>query len=90
MFMGNLNISPRAPRVYLFHAYLAYMDAHGFERPLTLTRFGSDFPKVMKEYGAEYKKAKTKAGIRYNMELAESADDWLPAVPRAKDDSDYP
>ncbi|KGD79698.1 DNA primase [Tatumella morbirosei] len=90
MFMGNLNISPRAPRIYLYHAYLAYMDAHGFERPLTLTRFGSDFPKVMKEYGAEYKKAKTKAGIRYNMELAESADDWLPAVPRLKDDPEYP
>ncbi|VEA69346.1 Superfamily II helicase and inactivated derivatives [Serratia plymuthica] len=45
MLMGNLNISPRAPRLYLYHAYLAYMDAHGFDKPLTLTRFGSDFPK---------------------------------------------
>ncbi|WP_208952307.1 primase-like DNA-binding domain-containing protein [Rahnella sp. ChDrAdgB13] len=82
MLMGNLNISPRAPRIYLYHAYLAYMDAHGFDKHLTLTRFGSDFPKVMKEYGAEYKKAKTMAGMRYNMDLAESAYDWLPAVPR--------
>lgn len=82
MLMGNLNISPRAPRIYLYHAYLAYMDAHGFDKPLTLTRFGADFPKVMKEYGAEYKKAKTNAGMRYNMDLANSADEWLPAVPR--------
>ncbi|ELD3250734.1 DNA primase [Enterobacter hormaechei] len=84
MLMGNLNIAPRAPRIYLYHAYLAYMDAHGFDKPLTLTRFGSDFPKVMKEYGAEYKKAKTKAGMRYNMDLANSADEWLPAVPRVQ------
>lgn len=82
MLMGNLNISPRAPRIYLYHAYLAYMDAHGFDKPLTLTRFGADFPKVMKEYGAEYKKAKTNAGMRYNMDLATSADEWLPTVPR--------
>jgi putative DNA primase/helicase len=58
------------------------MDAHGFDKPLTLTRFGADFPKVMKEYGAEYKKAKTNAGMRYNMDLATSADEWLPTVPR--------
>jgi putative DNA primase/helicase len=80
MMMGNLNISPRSPRIYLYHAYLAYMDAHGFDRHLTLTRFGADFPKVMKEYGAEYMKARTSAGMRYNMTLADSADDWLPAV----------
>lgn len=86
MLMGNLNISPRAPRLYLYHAYLAFMDAHGFDRPLTLTRFGLDFPKVMKEYGAEYKKARTNAGIRYNMTLATSAEDWLPAVPRLPED----
>lgn len=81
MLMGNKNINPRAPRIYLYHAYLTYLEAYGFERPLTLTSFGKDFPKVMKEYGAEYLKAKTKIGVRYNMELAESAEDWLPAVP---------
>ncbi|MCK3121217.1 primase-like DNA-binding domain-containing protein [Escherichia coli] len=82
MFMGNLNIYPRAPRIYLYHAYLAYMDAYGFDKPLNLTNFGKDFPKVMKEYGAEYKKAKTNVGMRYNMELADSANEWLPAVPK--------
>lgn len=81
MMMGNKNIVPRAPRTYLYHAYLSYMEAHGFERPLTLTRFGKDFPKVMAEYGAEYKRAKTNTGWRYNMDLAESAEDWLPATP---------
>lgn len=81
MYMGNRNITPRAPRIYLYHAYLAYMDAHGYDRPLTLTKFGADFPKVMKEYGAEYKKNKTNGGMRYNMALSGSADEWLPAVP---------
>ncbi|MGJ0630011.1 toprim domain-containing protein, partial [Xenorhabdus bovienii] len=37
MKMGNKNIIPRAPRMYLYHAYLSFMEAHGFERPLTLT-----------------------------------------------------
>lgn len=85
MLMGNLNITPRAPRIYLYHAYLAYMEAHGFDRPLTLTRFGADLPKVMKEYGVEYKKARTNAGIRYNIVLASSAEEWLPATPRILD-----
>ncbi|MDW9204905.1 primase-like DNA-binding domain-containing protein [Escherichia coli] len=58
------------------------MDAYGFDKPLNLTNFGKDFPKVMKEYGAEYKKAKTNVGMRYNMELADSANEWLPAVPK--------
>ncbi|EBW9751454.1 DNA primase [Salmonella enterica subsp. enterica serovar Kingston] len=81
MLIGNLNITPRAPRVYLYHAYLAYMEAYGHARPLTLTKFGTDFPAVLKEFGAEYKKARTRTGIRSNLNLSPSADDWLPAVP---------
>jgi len=29
MYIGNANIIPRQPRLYLYHAYLAYMEAHG-------------------------------------------------------------
>lgn len=80
MMMGNKNIVPRAPRIYLYHAYLSWLEAHGYERPLTLTRFGKELPKVMAEYGSQFKKARTKAGIRYNLVLAESAEEWLPCV----------
>ncbi|HHH1429506.1 TPA: winged helix-turn-helix domain-containing protein, partial [Yersinia enterocolitica] len=80
MYMGTLAISPRAPRIYLYHAYLAYMEAYGHQRSLSLTKFGKDFPKVMKEFGAEYKKARTDKGFRYNMDLSDTANDWLPAL----------
>lgn len=70
----------RAPRIYLYHAYLAYMEAYGHQRSLSLTKFGKDFPKVMKEFGAEYKKARTDKGFRYNMDLSDTAKDWLPAL----------
>lgn len=33
MFMGNANIIPRQPRTYLYHAYLMYMEAHGYKIP---------------------------------------------------------
>ncbi|MDC9613170.1 primase-like DNA-binding domain-containing protein [Xenorhabdus khoisanae] len=81
MKMGNKNISPRAPRLYLYHAYLSFMEAHGFERPLTLTKFGESLPKIMMEYKKEYWKVRTKKGYSYNVELSEEAEEWLPSVP---------
>jgi putative DNA primase/helicase len=85
MKMGNKNISPRAPRLYLYHAYLSFMEAHGFERPLTLTKFGESIPKIMLEYKQEYRKVRTKKGYSYNVELSEEAEEWLPSVPECRD-----
>ncbi|MDC9615188.1 primase-like DNA-binding domain-containing protein [Xenorhabdus khoisanae] len=85
MKMGNKNISPRAPRLYLYHAYLSFMEAHGFERPLTLTKFGESLPKIMLEYRKEYRKVRTKKGYSYNVELSEEAEEWLPSVPECRD-----
>ncbi|CDG17381.1 putative phage primase [Xenorhabdus doucetiae] len=62
MKMGNKNISPRVPRIYLYHAYLFFMEAHGFERPLTLSKFGDSIPKIMLEYRKDYRKVRTKQG----------------------------
>uniref|UniRef100_UPI00056E9459 primase-like DNA-binding domain-containing protein n=1 Tax=Xenorhabdus bovienii TaxID=40576 RepID=UPI00056E9459 len=76
MKMGNKNIIPRAPRMYLYHAYLSFMEAHGFERPLTLTKFGESIPKIMLEYRKEYRKVRTKKGYSYNVELSEEAEEW--------------
>lgn len=56
------------------------MEAYGHQRSLSLTKFGKDYPKVMKEFGAEYKKARTDKGFRYNMDLSDTASDWLPAL----------
>ena len=36
MFMGNASIIPRNYRKYLYHAYLAYMEANGYRNVLTL------------------------------------------------------
>ncbi|WP_338804867.1 primase-like DNA-binding domain-containing protein [Xenorhabdus griffiniae] len=85
MKMGNKNISPRAPRLYLYHAYLSFMEAHGFERPLTLTKFGESLPKIMLEYKKEYRKVRTKKGYSYNVELSEESEEWLPSVPECRD-----
>ncbi|AKH62494.1 MULTISPECIES: primase-like DNA-binding domain-containing protein [Photorhabdus] len=84
MKMGNKNISPRAPRLYLYHAYLSFMEAHGFERPLTLTKFGESLPKIMLEYRKEYRKVRTNKGYSYNVELSEEAEEWLPSVPELR------
>lgn len=81
MKMGNKNIYPRAPRIYLYHAYLSFMEAYGFERPLTLTKFGDSLPKVMQEYKKDYRKFKTKRGYYYNVDLTDEANEWLPSVP---------
>lgn len=81
LLMGNLNISPEKPRMYIYHAYLSFMKAHRFAKPLSLTRFGNDLPSVLKERSIKAKKAKTKSGVRYNLTLADTANDWLPSVP---------
>ncbi|MGI3398288.1 primase-like DNA-binding domain-containing protein [Providencia stuartii] len=83
MKMGNKNIYPRAPRIYLYHAYLSFMEAYGFERPLTLTKFGDSLPKVMQEYKKDYRKFKTKRGYYYNVDLTDEANEWLPSVPES-------
>ncbi|MCP9267266.1 primase-like DNA-binding domain-containing protein [Xenorhabdus sp. XENO-1] len=85
MKMGNKNISPRVPRLYLYHAYLSFMEAHGFERPLTLTKFGESIPKIMLEYRKEYQKVRTKKGYSYAVELSEESEEWLPSVPECRD-----
>ncbi|EIX4507268.1 DNA primase [Escherichia coli] len=79
MYVGNAEIVPFSPRKYLYHAYLAYMRAHGFGKPVTLTRFGSDMPGAMAEYGKEYIRRKMNQGVRSNVTLTEESEDWLPS-----------
>jgi phage/plasmid-associated DNA primase len=77
MFMGNANIIPQY-RKYLYHAYLAYMEANGYRNVLSLKMFGLG-PMMLKEYGLNYEKRHTKQGIQTNLSLKEESNgDWLP------------
>ncbi|GJK34804.1 DNA primase [Klebsiella pneumoniae] len=79
MFMGNASIVPRNYRKYLYHAYLAYMEANGHRNVLSLKMFGLGLPMMLKEYGLNYEKRHTKQGIQTNLSLkVESYGDWLP------------
>ncbi|ECF0293808.1 DNA primase, partial [Salmonella enterica subsp. enterica] len=79
MYIGNANIIPRQPRLYLYHAYLAYMEAHGYRNTLSLTMFGKGLPAMLKEYGLSYEKRRKSQGIQTNLALREESNaDWLP------------
>ncbi|EES0711321.1 DNA primase, partial [Escherichia coli] len=60
MYMGNASIIPRNYRKYLYHAYLAYMEANGYRNVLSLKMFGLGLPVMLKEYGLNYEKRHTK------------------------------
>lgn len=76
MYMGNNRISA-TPRRYLYHAYLAYLEAYGHQRPLTLTTFGTNLPVVLKEFRIKMMKRCTNKGTRFNLDLGYSATEWL-------------
>lgn len=79
MYMGNANIIPRQPRQYLYHAYLVYMEAHGYKNTLSLTMFGKGLSAMLKEYGLNYDKRRTNQGMQTNLTLREESNaDWLP------------
>ena len=40
MMIGNANITPPNPRRYLYHAYLSFMAARGYQHVMNLTAFG--------------------------------------------------
>ncbi|CDH26006.1 primase-like DNA-binding domain-containing protein [Xenorhabdus bovienii] len=82
MLMGNANITPPAPRKYLYHAYMSYMQGNGNKNSLSLTTFGRSIDSALKELGKRYIRERTMHGYRTNLELNETeAEDWLPRVP---------
>ena len=79
LYMGNASIRPLQPRRYLYHAYLAYMEANGYRNPLSMKMFGLSLESIMREYGQHYMKRRTKLGVQTNLDLTEeSSSDWLP------------
>lgn len=77
MLVGNRN-PPLYPRVYLYHAYLAFLEANGFDKPLTLNKFAEGMESAMREFNHEYRKERKTRGVVTNVELSDGAEDWLP------------
>ncbi|XIH61362.1 DNA primase [Pantoea sp. SGAir0184] len=79
LYMGIASIRPLQPKRYLYHAYLAYMEANGYKNPLSMKMFGLPLESIMREYGHHYMKLRTKSGMQTNLDLTdESSSDWLP------------
>jgi len=79
LYMGNASIRPLQPKRYLYHAYLAYMEANGYRNPLSMKMFGLSLDGILREYGLNYLKRRTKLGIQTNLDLTEESNtDWLP------------
>ncbi len=79
MMIGNANITPPNPRRYLYHAYLSFMAARGYQHVMNLTAFGQAVPQTLKEYEHTLLKRRTKQGIQTNLILSEECEaDWLP------------
>ena len=49
LYMGNASIRPLQPKRYLYHAYLAYMEANGYKNQLSMKMFGLSLESSMRE-----------------------------------------
>lgn len=84
LHMGNASIRPLQPRRYLYHAYLAYMEANGYRNPLSMKSFSQALESILREYGLNYLKRRTKSGIQTNLDLTDDSNaDWLPKCDEA-------
>ncbi len=78
MYMGNANIIPRQPRLYLYHAYLVYMEAHGYKNaePYHVRQRAVIHAERVRH---ELRQAANESGMQTNLTLKdESNADWLP------------
>ncbi|MGU0057762.1 primase-like DNA-binding domain-containing protein [Enterobacter hormaechei] len=64
MFMGNASIVPRNYRKYLYHAYLADMEAETVQKRAQPENVRAGLPMTPKEYGVNYEERHTKQGYR--------------------------
>lgn len=77
MLVGNKN-PPYKPRIYLYHAYMAYLEANGHDKPLTLNKFTEGMTSAMRDFNHEYRRARKMNGFVTNVNLKDDANDWLP------------
>lgn len=85
MYMGNATIKPFQPRRYLYHAYMAFMEANGFLKPVSMKSFSLALENLLRDFSKDYLKRKTKLGIQTNLELSEESNgQWLPKCDELK------
>ncbi|WGL93759.1 DNA primase family protein [Arsenophonus nasoniae] len=80
MLVGNRNM-PFYPRIYVYHAYLSFLEANGFDKPMTLNKFSEGMKIAMREFNHDYRRERKTRGVVTNVELSESAEEWLPQTP---------
>lgn len=85
MYMGSGRMA-RNPLKYLYHAYLAYLEAYGYAKTPTLNAFSSGLRDTAKAFGITIDSGKDKKGTRFNVTLTTPAPDWL----REFDDEEPP
>lgn len=79
LYIGNANIIPANLRKYLYHAYLSFMEARGYQHPMSLTAFGRAVSQTLREYEIEFLKRKTNQGMQTDLTLNDDSEaDWLP------------
>jgi len=71
LYMGNASIRPLQPKRYLYHAYLACIEANGYKNSRSMKMFGLSLESIIREYGHHYLKRLTKLGMQTNLDLTE-------------------
>ncbi|WP_157830535.1 primase-helicase zinc-binding domain-containing protein [Aeromonas sobria] len=75
--MGGKTDVLRNPRRYFYHAYLAYMEYHGLERPQSVNAVSRSLKQMAKELGSEYKTRRSD-GIITNIVLTDEVEEFMP------------
>ncbi|HGE5059137.1 TPA: primase-helicase zinc-binding domain-containing protein [Klebsiella pneumoniae] len=75
--MGGKNDVIRNPRRYFYHAYLAYMEYHGLERPHSVNAVSRSLKQMAKELGSEYKTRRSD-GVITNIVLTDEVEEFMP------------
>ncbi|QFI53521.1 primase-helicase zinc-binding domain-containing protein [Aeromonas simiae] len=75
--MGGKTDVIRNPRRYFYHAYLAYMEYHGLERPHSVNAVSRSLKQMAKELGSEYKTRRSD-GVITNIVLTDEVEEFMP------------
>jgi phage/plasmid-associated DNA primase len=75
--MGGKTDVKRNPRRYFYHAYLAYMEYDGLERPHSVNAVSRSLKQMAKELGSDYKTRRSD-GVITNIVLTDEVEEFMP------------
>ncbi|EJQ8321118.1 DNA primase [Salmonella enterica] len=76
MRMGHARMT-RNPQEFIYHAYLTYLEANGYQRMPTLSKFVSDLRGTLRAFGIQLEDRRDGRGKHYNVILKEEASQWI-------------